>query len=65
MNFKKMLINFRKKVTVALLLLCFLGKEQIHKYMQYEVFKILYIGKIANKRKVLKWLPFDYKIVSP
>ena len=60
MNFKKMLINNRKKVTVALFL--FVGKEEMHKYMQYEVSMTVYVGRIAIQRKVPKWLPFkNYK----
>ena len=31
------------------------GKEEIHKYMQYEVFMIVYMGRIANQRKVPEW----------
>ena len=33
MNFKKMLTNFRKKATVALFFLAYVGKEEILKYM--------------------------------
>ena len=59
MDFKKMLINFRKKVTVALFLLCIHeGKEEIHKYMQYEVSMTACMGRATNQRKVAKWLPF-------
>ena len=35
------------------------GKEEIHKYMQYEVSTTVCKGRIANQRKVLKWLPFE------
>ena len=34
------------------------GKEEIHKYKQYEVFMTVCMGRIGNQRKVLKWLPF-------
>ena len=34
------------------------GKEEIHKYMQYEVTMTVCMGRIANQRKVPKWLPF-------
>ena len=34
------------------------GKE-IHKYMQYEDSMSVYMGRIANQRKVSKWLPFE------
>ena len=42
-----------------------IGKEEIHKYMQYEVSMTAYVGKIANQRKIPKWLPFiNYKLES-
>ena len=57
-----MLINFRKKVTVALFLLCMKVKE-IHKYMQYEVSLTVCMDRTTNQRKVPKWLPFkNYKV---
>ena len=34
------------------------GKEVIHKKIQYEVSVTVCMGRIANKRKVPKWLPF-------
>ena len=41
------------------------GKKEIHKYMQYEVFMTVYMGWVANQRKVPKWLPFiNYKSES-
>ena len=41
------------------------GKEGIHKYMQYEVSMTLYMDRIANQKKVPKWLPFkNYKSKS-
>ena len=51
MDFKKMLINFIKNVTVALFLV-YEDKEEIHKYMQYEVSMTVCMGRIANQRKV-------------
>ena len=39
------------------------GKEQIHKYMQYEVSMTVCMGSIANQSKEPKWLPFkNYKV---
>ena len=39
----------------------YVGKEQIHKYMQYDASMTIY-GSVANQRKVSKWLPFkNYK----
>ena len=58
MDFKKMLINFRKKVS-GIIPFVHEGKEEIHKYMQYEV------RLSVNPRKVPKWLPFkNYKSES-
>ena len=34
------------------------GKEEIHKYMQYETSMTVYMGKAASQRKVTKWLSF-------
>ena len=36
----------------------YIGKEEMHKYMQYKVSMIVYMGRLANQRKVSKWLPF-------
>ena len=38
--------------------LAYVGKEDIHKYMQYEAFMTIYMGRAANQRKGPKWLPF-------
>ena len=40
------------------------GKEEIHKYIQYEVSMTVCIGRIANERKVPKWLPFKKNFKS-
>ena len=41
------------------------GKEDTHKYKQYEVSLTVHIGRIANQGKVPKWLPFkNYKSES-
>ena len=57
MDLKKMLINFTKKVTVAVPFV-YEGKDEIHKYMQYEVSMTVCMGRTTNQRKVPKWLPF-------
>ena len=31
------------------------GKEDIHKYVQYEASVTVYMGRAANQRKVPKW----------
>ena len=42
------------------------GKEEIHKYMQYEVSMAVDMGRLANQRKVPQWLPFEnYNLESP
>ena len=51
MNFKKMLINFRKKVS-GIIPFVYVGKEEIHKYMQYEITMTVCVGRIANQRKL-------------
>ena len=35
------------------------SKEEIHWYQQYEVSRTAHMGRIANQRKVPKWLPFE------
>ena len=54
MDFKKMLINFRKKGYSSILSFVYDGKEEIHKYMQYEVSMTVSMGRIVNQRKVPK-----------
>ena len=60
MNFKKLLINFRKKGYSGIIPSVGIGKEEIHKYMQYEVSMTVFMGRIANQTKVLKWLLFEH-----
>ena len=60
MNLKKMLINFRKDYS-AIIPFVSVIKEEIYKYMQYEVLSIW----TAHQGKVPKWLPFkNYKSES-
>ena len=61
-----MLINYRTKVAVALLLFCMkVKKRYMCKYMQYEVSMTICMGRTTNQRKVPKWLPFkNYKSES-
>ena len=57
-----MLTNFRHKGYSGINPFVYEGKEDIHKYMQYEVSNIVCMGRIANQREVPKWLPFkNYK----
>ena len=37
----------------------YVGEEEIPKYMQYEIYMTVYMGRLANQRKVPKWLPFE------
>ena len=46
--------NAHKIVYSGIIPFVYVGKEDIHKYMQYEVS----VGRVANQRKVPKWLPF-------
>ena len=38
------------------------GKEELHKYMQYEVSMTVFMGRIANQRKIPKWLSFTKSV---
>ena len=41
------------------------GKEETHKYMQYEMSVTVCVGLITNQRKITKWLSFkNYKLES-
>ena len=44
MNFKKMLINFRKRLQ-RIIPFVYEGKEEIYKYMQYEVSMTVWAGQ--------------------
>ena len=58
MDFKKMLINFTKKGDSGIIPFVYVGKKEILKYVQYEVSMTIYMGRIANQRKIPKWLAF-------
>ena len=51
-NFRKILINFDKICYSGITPFVYKGKEDIHKYMQYEVSMTVCMGTIANQRKV-------------
>ena len=53
-----MLINSKTKGCSGIIPFVCEGKEEIHKYVQYEVFMSVCIGRTTNQRKVPKWLPF-------
>ena len=54
MDLKKMFINFKEKGCSGIILFEYEGKEETHKYMQYEVSLIVCVGRTANQRKVPK-----------
>ena len=40
----------------------YVGKKEILKFMRYKVSMTTFMARIANQRKILKWLPFkNYK----
>ena len=52
-----MLINFRRNGS-GIIPFLYEGKEEIQKYMQYEVSMTVYMGGTTDQRKAPKWLPF-------
>ena len=57
--------EFQKIGHSGIISFVYAGKEEIHKYMQYEVSVTVCMGRIANQRKIPKWLPFkNYKSES-
>ena len=60
-----MLIIFRKIGYSSIIPFVHEGKDEIHKYIQYEVSTTVCMGRATNQRKVAKWLPFkNYKSES-
>ena len=61
----KQYMKFQKISYSGIISFVYVGKEEILKYMQYEVSVTAYVGRIANQRKIPKWLPFkNYKSES-
>ena len=58
MDFKRNAHKFQKICYSGFIPFVCVGKEEILKYTQYEVSKTVYMGEIANQRKVPKWFPF-------
>ena len=57
--------KFHKKGYSGIIPFVYEGKEEIRKYVQYEVSMTVCMGRIANQRKLPKWLPFqNYKSES-
>ena len=43
----------------------YIGKEEAHKYMQYEISMTVFFDRIGNQGKVPKWLSFEnYKSLN-
>ena len=64
-EFQENVHKFQEKCYSGIIPFVCEGKEEIHKYMQYEVSVTVCMGMIANQRKVPKWLPFkNYKSES-
>ena len=49
-----MLINFRKKGYSGIIPFVYEGKEEIHKYMQYEVSVTVCMGRTTKSKKSTK-----------
>ena len=50
MDFKKMIINFRKKGYSSFIPFVYEGKEEIHKHMQYEVSMSVWVGQQIKEK---------------
>ena len=46
------------KVYIGIIAFLYIGRDEIHMYMQYEVSMTVCVGRVSNQRKVPKWLPF-------
>ena len=65
MDFLKNAHKLQKISYSAIIPFVYVGKEEILKYMSYEVSMTVFLGRIANQRKVQKWLLFkNYKSES-
>ena len=49
-----MQINFSKKGYSGIMPFVYVGKEEIHKYVQYGVSLTVHMGRIANQKKSTK-----------
>ena len=58
MNLKKNAHKFQKTSNSGIICFVYAGKEEILKYMWYEFSMTVFLGSIANQRKIPKWLPF-------
>ena len=64
-KFLKNAHKFQKISYSGIISFVYIDKEEILKYMWYEVSMTAYVGRIANQRKIPKCLPFkNYKSES-
>ena len=59
-----MLINCRNKGYTSIISFVYIGKEEIHEYVQYEISITIYMGRIENQKGVPKWLPFEHHMLK-
>ena len=52
MDFRKLLINFRKKGYSGIIPFVYEGKQEIHQYMQYEDYNCLYGQDSKSKKSI-------------
>ena len=65
LNFEKNAHKFLKISYSGIIPYVYTGKEEILKYMPYKISMTAYMGRMANQRKIPKWLPFkNYKSES-
>ena len=58
-EFLKNAHKFQKISYNGIIPFVYVGKEEILKYMWHEVSMTVHTGRIANQRKIPKWLPFE------
>ena len=64
-DLKKNAHQFQKISYSGIIPFVYGGKEETLKYMRYKVSKTAFMARIANQRKLPKWLPFKtYKSKS-
>ena len=64
-EFLKNAHKFQKISYSGIISFVYVGKEETLKYIRYEVSMTAYMDRIANQRKISKWLPFkNYKSES-
>ena len=65
MDFSENAHKFQKIGYSCIIPFVYQGKEEIHKYMQYEVSMTICMGRTTNQSKVPKWLQLkNYNLES-